>query len=347
LALRISFLRSLFHILQQQASIDLDQHIITEELAKQTADGFQEARTIYSLHIQPLSSDGEDMRDTNGEFFPYFQWFIDYYGQSNYADDFIVAAFDGGATISGMTGNFDFSLYTLSGRAEAVDRSTVFLSIAMYVIRYLEVAIQECLGCTDASAGCGASSLDNAVALYVGSFEGTDGSGSGLLMYAEADTLCQRFKTCGEQGNSGSGTSKVNLNVMREFTSMQQNLLSWQCNAATANKDTIARQMFVPFVQGSLRSAYLLDAGNRSETTKAEGTIYAAAVLPVVYSCNQNDAEVIYDNMLPGATASFAAVEAAFQENYDCMGIACEDVGGLWDDATGQYFDGAGPCGVV
>jgi hypothetical protein len=134
--------------------------------------------------------------------------------------------------------------------------------------------------------------------------------------------------------------------VIREFTSMQQNLLSGLCDAATANKDTIARQMFVPFVQGSLRSAYLLDAGSRSETTEAEGTIYAAAVLPVVYSCNQNDAELIFDNMRPGATASFVAVEAAFQENYDCMGIACEDVGGLWDDAKGQYFGGAGPCGV-
>ena len=34
----------------------------------------------------------------------------------------------------------------------------------------------------------------------------------------------------------------------------------------------------------------------------------------------------------------------AFERNYGCMGITCEDVGGLYNDADETYLDNAGPC---
>merc|ERR1712176_1204430 len=41
--------------------------------------------------------------------------------------------------------------------------------------------------------------------------------------------------------------------------------------------------------------------------------------------------------------ANFAEVKKAFQSVYDCMGIRGTDVGGLWNEATGDYFVGARP----
>merc|ERR1719161_1555598 len=38
----------------------------------------------------------------------------------------------------------------------------------------------------------------------------------------------------------------------------------------------------------------------------------------------------------------FAKVKAAFESTYKCMGVTCEDIGGLW--LTEDYYDGAAPC---
>jgi hypothetical protein len=43
-----------------------------------------------------------------------------------------------------------------------------------------------------------ASAWDEAVAYYVGSLEGTDGKGDGVLLYDLADKQCINFRTCGE-----------------------------------------------------------------------------------------------------------------------------------------------------
>jgi len=40
--------------------------------------------------------------------------------------------------------------------------------------------------------------------------------------------------------------------------------------------------------------------------------------------------------------AGFAAVKRAFESAYACMGITCDDVGGLLSGSS--YFEGAEPC---
>lgn len=32
------------------------------------------------------------------------------------------------------------------------------------------------------------------------------------------------------------------------------------------------------------------------------------------------------------------------QDNYECLGITCADVGGLWFGAINDYYPGAAPC---
>ena len=50
---------------------------------------------------------------------------------------------------------------------------------------------------------------------------------------------------------------------------------------------------------------------------RAEGAVFAAAVLPQVHACNAASAKTIYDNMnINGAAVDFNAVKAAFEGCY-------------------------------
>jgi len=57
---------------------------------------------------------------------------------------------------------------------------------------------------------------------------------------------------------------------------------------------------------------------------------------------------VIHANMKidadPPMAAGFAAVKAAFESTYHCMGFSCDHVGGLWLGGETNYHPGAEPC---
>ena len=76
-----------------------------------------------------------------------------------------------------------------------------------------------------------------------------------------------------------------------------------------------------------------------------------------VNTCSPDDAAVIaknvaYPDVLDASKPEeivpdgFAAVKAAFERNYKCMGITCSDVGGLLDDGPGTYVAGMARRGV-
>lgn len=224
------------------------------------------------------------------------------------------------------------------------------MAVAMYVIRELEDAIYDCENCSGDDCNDDAvHALDEAVAFYAGSLEGTDGSGDGVMVYALAEKRSPNFKTGGPNGDSVSGTSKVNLDIFREFKNMQSKLMVKDCTAARVHRERIGQLIFIPMIQGTLRYAYI--TGTDPESTnkaEAEGVAFAASVLPIVNACNSVSAQTIHDMMKPGvpnSMDSFKFVKAAFESNYGCMKITCADVGGYWDEANGQYYEGAGPCG--
>jgi hypothetical protein len=47
-------------------------------------------------------------------------------------------------------------------------------------------------------------------------------------------------------------------------------------------------------------------------------------------------------------TTSFSEVKTAFERQYKCLALTCDDVGGYYDHSNiwskGQYYDGAAPC---
>merc|ERR1712025_18938 len=234
------------------------------------------------------------------------------------------------------------------GKEQIIKKATAYMVIWMYVIRELEDALDDCKeACTIENCNDDpVHAWDEAVAFYTGSLEGSDGSGSGKLAYALADKRCSNFKTCGDMGDETSGTSKVNLDIFKNLDIGQAKLAKGECTSAREQKETIERLMLVPLIQGTLRYAYKTDKEPFSEKAEAEGTVFALAVVPAVYDCDAAAGNLIAENMKAGqaGTADFAAVKSAFESTYECMGVDGAMVGGLYDAATGSYFEGAEPA---
>jgi hypothetical protein len=159
------------------------------------------------------------------------------------------------------------------------------------------------------------------------------------------------FRTAGENGDGLVGTSYMNIEVVREFQRAQVLLLEKDCPSTEITKESIVNYMKVPLIQGVLLQAYIREFENpgiaeNAQKAEAEGATFAAAVLPWVHACDQDDADIIYDIMQVGSQPQndgFKHVKEAFERNYNCMGILCSDVGGLWK--VDGYAPGASPCG--
>ncbi|CAJ1948943.1 unnamed protein product [Cylindrotheca closterium] len=290
---------------------------------------------------------GQKMRtDCPGCPYTDFMYFKDYYGVDDYANQWVTAALDGTAT-SFDNGDADFSRYSFAGRSEAVKKGTVFMNIFMYVIREFEDALddckKDCIDCNDDPV----HAWDEGVCFYTGSIEGKDGlTSNGKLLHQLADKRCINFKTCGQNSGELSGTAKVNYDLFQKYELGKQQLESSQCDAARITTAEVTKLMYIPFIQGTLRYAYKLDALNEGEKSAAEGATFAAAVLPRIHAASPEAAQTIYDNMKVGATStSFSDVKAAFESVYSDLGITCRDIGGLWNEALDEYYGGMEPCG--
>lgn len=188
---------------------------------------------------------------------------------------------------------------------------------------------------------------DESVAFYTGSLEGTDGSGNGNLLYDLADKQCKQFGTCGKTGTGTEGTAKVNFVVFDEFNFGKNTLSRGFCSQPAEAKDRIVAMMQIPLVQGFLHFAYILEKGTSSDAEAAAGASFAAAVLPLVHACSDVDASIISENLgIIGDSkpTNFGVVKLALESNYECLGITCEDVGGLGKANGDGYLEGAAPC---
>lgn len=303
--------------------------------------------------------------DSTSPYYSDFQKFLNYYGNTDYGDRWIMAALDGTATnFASGRGNANFanssfaargrtcqipSVLTVSSRdscdlltlraylAEAVKKGAPYMNSMMYAIRELEGSVR----------GCSERAVDEAVGLYTGSTEGTNGTaGNGYQMYALANKRSANFKTGGPNGTSLTGNSKVNIDIFKLFVKMQQDARNGTCSTLQASKERIVQLMTVPLIQGTLRYSYFAAYFAVTEAALAELAAFAASVLPFVHACNATDAALIYKYARVGSPLEldFAAVRKAFERNYKCLGVTCADVGGLYDSASGAYYAAFKPC---
>lgn len=276
-----------------------------------------------------------------------YKAFVGYYGEFDYGNQIVLAAFEGKRT-KFKNFNNDFGLYSFDGKEQIIKKATAYIIIWMYVIREMENALDDCNSlCTlETCNDDGVYTWDVAVAYYTGSLEGDNGSGTGKLAHALADKMCVNFRTCGDNADSTTGFSKVNVEINKNWKTGQGKLNKGECASAQVEKDRIERLMYIPLIQGTLRYAWKTDFEAYNEKDEAEGAVFAMAILPVVHRCNAEAAQTIASNLVVGqkGTADFAAVKQAFESVYDCIGVDPAMVGGLYDAATQSYYEGAEPA---
>ena len=300
-------------------------------------------------------------------FLPYYN----YYGTADYADKIVTAALDGVATTGMTNGNVDFTVWPASdyqARKEFAKKGTAYMHTWMYSIREYEDAIDDCTS-GDLTANAGPSgpvhAWDEGVAFFVGSLLVPEDftsaniytlSSKGKSPYTFGNKRCQNFMTCGPNGTDAYGEAKANSDIIALANQGQYKLLIGDCAAVVPIKNQIVQKMTVPLVQGALRYAYKVSVlSDTSAKSKAEGAIFAAAVLPQVHACSATHATTIATNLAMTSTSTdFNAIKAAFEACYSSMGITCADVGGLWNagatppgyynDVVGGVTYNAAPC---
>jgi len=238
----------------------------------------------------------------------------------------------------------------------------------MYTIREMEDAIDDCARNSpmdNALSSGPVHAWDEAVAFYTGSLmTATDLlepnlpslPSQGVMPYTLGNKRCANFNTCGEFGNLNVGEAYINIEIFNRFrlgkTKIQDES---DCEAVIPIKDEVVSLMTVPLVQGTLRYVWKMavyPTASDKAKSKAEGAIFAAGILPQLHKCNPEVATLVYDEMGINSDddVDFNNVKKRMEECYESMGITCQQVGGLWDPATG-YFKGpngedATPCGA-
>jgi Low iron-inducible periplasmic protein len=240
-----------------------------------------------------------------------------------------------------------FSRWNLALFTEFIEKTGAFGHLLLAAIGEIDAAADLCQS-NGSSSAAAVHAVDRAVAFWVGSLEGANGSGGGVLSYALADGRCREFKTCGQDGDSVEGTASVNTKLFALLKSMQDSLLENDCDSAAKFRYNVTQIMFIPIIQSTLLYALQQDGGllNTTEWVEGAGAAYAATVLPMVASCSADNAETIYNNMRANSdfTADFAQVKLAFENTYPCLGLTCAEVGGIYNADTMEYVANAEPC---
>merc|ERR1740133_216773 len=297
--------------------------------------------------------------------YKHYKMFYDYYSDFDYADKWVSAAL-GGTDMTFTSGKFgpnNFATMHTDARVEAAKKGSAYMHVWMYAIREFEDAIDDCTSCT---SNCNTFSTnsgsvhawDEGVAFYTGSLEGTaqGGNTGGTMVYRLAEKRCANFRTCGAAGGATPGILILTSEIFKEggsFAKGSELLQQGHCHKVRPVVEQVVSIMTVPLVQGTLRYAYKVGNVPTDRTAKnaAEGSTFAAAVLPMVNYCNAASATIVANHMkfgLPfdkttgkcttmndagfctsGTLPDFAAVKSALEAVYPCFGITCAHVGAL------------------
>mmetsp|Transcript_33646 Transcript_33646/g.81553 ORF Transcript_33646/g.81553 Transcript_33646/m.81553 type:complete len:577 (+) Transcript_33646:1438-3168(+) len=309
------------------------------------------------MSLQKLSTHAKhQMYVCNDEDCPFrlYARYVEYYGNFTYADHWIQAAFNGGRTdLADSNGNFEH--YGFEARADIISKAAIFLNLWMSIQFQLDHAVASCDSSTcEVKDHCNDESVhswDLAVGWYAGSLAGPDiiSSEDSRFLHHLAEKRCVSFNTC----DGLHGQSLVNKEMFDLFSAGQELLTLSKCSDANEIKDRISRLMLVPLIQDALWHAHINDVKpeailkekHAAQKISAGAATVAAAILPMIDSCDPQAAYSVYDNLRTGHDASFETVKLALESTYECLGIKCEDVGGLYMGNRDEYVEGAEPCG--
>ena len=300
-------------------------------------------RTYHGFGVHAASRS----RDCHGcPFHPEFQKFVDFYGDEEYGNRWIMAASTGNKTsFSSSNGDADFGSQTALGRAEGFFHGILVFNVLMQVIVELEESVSRCNEFCSGEKCLGdghINSLDKAASFFCGSL--ADEGDDGVLLYSLAQTRHNEFHP------KSSPQVPLGDHLVKIFQEAQDSSLRGDCDAIAQYKQFIVDKMKVPLVQSVLRYAYVRENHVFSDDLEREkalsfGATYLAGLLPFVHACSESSAAVLYDELHFGSDTkpSFERVKTTLESQYVCLRISCEEVGGLLLNDE-DYARGGAPC---
>lgn len=216
------------------------------------------------------------------------------------------------------------------------------MHVWMFVVGSLEKAAANCQTVGDNANQV--TDWEKAVAMYTGS-EAWENSNDGFFMYSIAQGECSEFGTCKK-----NEIAPVNMRILDNFRDGKSHLMDGKCSFVNDIVIKIKVQMTVPIIQGVIRAIYALDLhDDDQEATQGMAAAFAAAILPLVHECGEGNAAIIHNDLAPGRAAkgSYEVVKAALERSFECLGVNCEDIGGLVDFRGSGYFSDAKACNNI
>jgi len=290
-----------------------------------------------------------------------------YYGSEDFCDKWVTAALNGERyTFSEGEHHFGEFVGNIDDDGECVGREECTKKFLAYVcgyvniFQYLEQAVQLAnSGCVQQLDGCqdAVSAWDKAVAFWAGSLEGSDGNNDGLpgdggsygkSFYALADKRCDDFRTCSATRDTADrGTpAAINVQLLQLFSKGSRAIYSGDIEQAKITVKELENSSKVPLIQGTLRYAYRLGNGSDKDKEAGEGAAFGGGIFPNLWKCDTKAHQIAFKMLQVGkgslvekGESNFKKLRLAFECNYECLGVTCEEVGALFD---GIEFDQEG-----
>ena len=294
-----------------------------------------------------------------------YKEYTKYYGYDDFLKRWLKKDFSGGLT-NLQRGKADFAYFPANplpggecvGNEEAAKKATAYTGQLVESYQLVQKAIDLVLvGCYAQDDGCkdAIEAIDCAVAAYVGSKEGTEGNNDpagddGFGPYALADKRCRDFRTCGPTRDQPVGppgdhlTAAVNAQIMSLFAAASHAAWLGDAGLLEIYLRLISNKSIIPLIQGAFRLYYRLsdeEHGTGTFDTLDEyvgaGGAYAFGALPKLYACSTRGVKKAEEQTLIGlsnagvSAVDYQSLRLAFECNYKCLGITCEEVGSLYD----------------
>jgi len=341
---------------------DLIQKELEDAIGDETCESFAFARGWYTsgsgVYWQGIPTYTDNISTE------YFEM-TKFYKKDNFLQRWIDGAVRRKKTTFGQ-GNHNFGLVFNNlasteicvGFEEVLKKGTAYTGTLIEMYQLMQKAIDAADGtlngtpCINQKDGCedAIHAWDAAVAIYVGSIEGVDGSNTeggtyGKTPYTLADKRCRNFGTCGPErnGQTKDMTAPINIEILSYMSAGSQAAYFGDHITMKKYLSLVSAKSVVPLLQGLFRyySRMSDTAGvgtwSKEEKEMGEGAAFAFGAMPKLWACSTKGFKKAEKDIKLGGTVvgkkagNFKNIKYAFECNYKCLGITCADVGELFD----------------
>jgi hypothetical protein len=222
---------------------------------------------------------------------PFFNMFVAYHNDPNYAHTIISETLDG-------TGKWGQK--SIEQRSAVITETSAFMVLYLHLLAQMYDSINHCKGNADGGEYDLTQPWDEVAALLIGALEGTEEGGAsdaqdGQLIWGLSTRRAFQFQTL-----NGQGYPRVNSQLEDLLFAGRGELDALDCDALSETVERIRQLTLVPILQSVLRYDIQNEQHSPDSTSEdlALGETYALAVLPIIWSIDPSAAQVIEENMI-------------------------------------------------